>query len=470
MPAAATVAVVHPLLRVFQAAPGLALNHASSAAGHAALRVCLLSFVLGTVIAWGEALMPVPRPSALRRRVLGSITVLLAVGATIAGGLAVSHGHPFRFISRQWHGFSHQAGAHSGSSHFTDVGSGRYDFWRVALDAFLAHPVGGLGQDNFDNYYVQRRRTDEEPSYTHSLELRLLAHTGLVGAALFAVFLVAGIAAALRGRRRNRLAAAMAATALLPLVVWVIYGSVDWFWEFPALSGPALGFLGMAASLAARSPAVEGAPESDATVRADGALQSGVALPPEVALPSEVALQSGVALPPEVALQSEVAHKGGPSRPWFGRGAGALGVLALLGAVVVLGFPYLSVREESIGSNLGAGDPAGALHHLSISADLNPLSADPGRLAGTIALTDGRYAAARQRFGQSISRDPGGWYAWFGAGLAASALGDRAQARRDFQTAASINPMEPTIRRALSDLYGRHPLAPGEALRLLGSV
>ena len=65
------------------------------------------------------------------------------------------------------------------------------------LDAFLAHPIGGLGQDNFADYYVSRRRTDEEPAWTHSLELRLLAHTGLVGFLLFAAFLVAAIAAAM---------------------------------------------------------------------------------------------------------------------------------------------------------------------------------------------------------------------------------------------------------------------------------
>lgn len=433
VPAAATVAVVHPLLHVFQAAPGVALNHASSEAGHAALRVCLLSFVVGTLVAWGEALMPARRLSALRRRVAGSIAVLLAVSATIAGGLAVSHGHPFNFISRQWHGFSHQAGAHSGSSHFTDVGSGRYDFWRVALDAFLAHPVGGLGQDNFDNYYVRRRRTDEEPAYTHSLELRLLTHTGLVGTALFAVFLVAGIAATLRARRRNRLAAALTATALLPLIVWVIYGSVDWFWEFPALSGPALGFMGVAASLGGRSPMVD-APDSEAAPKPEPALESG-----------------------RFVL-------------WLGRVAAPLGVLALLAGVVVLGFPYLSVREESIGSDLQQSNPTRALHDLSLSADLNPLSADPGRLAGTIALTDQRYVTARERFDQAMSRDPGGWYAWFGAGLAASELGNRAQARRDFRTAASMNPREPTIARALADVETKHPLAPAEALRLLSSV
>jgi Flp pilus assembly protein TadD len=142
-------------------------------------------------------------------------------------------------------------------------------------------------------------------------------------------------------------------------------------------------------------------------------------------------------------------------------------VLAFLAAVTVLGFPYLSVRETSIGSDLGQSDPTKALHALSLAADLDPLSANPGRLAGDIALTSRSYGAARERFEQVISRDPGGWYAWVGAGLAASALGDRAQARRDFQVAASINPRNAVIARALADLDVRRPLTPATALQLL---
>ncbi|MBV8999605.1 MAG: tetratricopeptide repeat protein, partial [Solirubrobacterales bacterium] len=126
--------------------------------------------------------------------------------------------------------------------------------------------------------------------------------------------------------------------------------------------------------------------------------------------------------------------------------------------------------ETSIASDLRQSDPAQALHALRVAADLNPLSADPARLAGTIALTDQGYAIARQRFAQAISRDPGGWYAWFGAGLAASALGDRAQARRDFRAAAAINPREPVIALALADLNAKHPLAADRALGLLSSV
>ena len=445
LPAAATLAVVHRLLHVYDASTPAGLNQASSQAGHAALRLCLIAFIAGTLIAWAESLLPFSRLSSLRRRVLGSVAVLLAAGAALAGGLAVSHGHPISFISRQWHGFSHQATVHSGS-HFTDVGSGRYDFWRVALDAFVAHPVGGLGQDNFDNYYVTRRQTGEEPSWTHSLELRLLAHTGLVGTVLFAVFLIAGLAAALRTRRRGQLAAA-AAVALLPLIVWLIYGSVDWFWEFPALSGPALGFLGLAVSLGAGPPVAVGSSE-----------------------PAAATAQPAAATAEPAAAMAEPADTPPADPRGLRIAAGALGALALLAAAIVLGFPYLSVRETSIASDLRQSDPAQALHALRVAADLNPLSADPARLAGTIALTDQGYAIARQRFAQAISRDPGGWYAWFGAGLAASALGDRAQARRDFRAAAAINPREPVIALALADLNAKHPLAADRALGLLSSV
>ena len=121
------------------------------------------------------------RCHAAPARAIGVALAVAAVAAGVVVGLIVSNGHPGRYISQQWHGFAHQETSAT-SSHFTDVGSGRYDFWRVSLDAFKAHPVDGIGMDNFADYYIPRGRSGENPSWPHSLEMRLLAMTGIVGA------------------------------------------------------------------------------------------------------------------------------------------------------------------------------------------------------------------------------------------------------------------------------------------------
>jgi tetratricopeptide (TPR) repeat protein len=478
LPAAGAVVPIHRLLAVYQNSSGAGLNHAASRAGHAALLICLVEFFVATVLAWGDALVPPLAPSAARRRVLGTAAIAGAVAAAVVGGLAVSHGHPVRFVKREWNGFSHVQTGPS-QSHFTDVGTQRYDFWRVALDAFVAHPIGGLGQDNFDDYYVPRRRTYSEPSYTHSIELRLLTHTGLVGFVLFVTFTVAAIVAVMPARRRRGLEAFVAATALLPLIVWLIHGSIDWFWEIPALSAPALGFLGVAAALGssvcAGEAAALGSPAGSGEAGAQGspagsgeaaALGSSAGSGEAAALGSSAAAGNG-----DAPAATDATHTPRPTpRPaWVRALVAGAGVVALLAALYALVPAYLSVREVSIASDLRQSDPAKALHVLQTAADLNPLNADPGRIAGTIALQTGQYAVARERFQQSISREPGGWYAWLGAGLAASALGDRAAARHDLEMAESIDSKDAVISVALDRVDSDHPLSPADALQMLAT-
>jgi hypothetical protein len=419
-PIVATLAHLHQLIRIFQSnsASDSAITHVATRAAHTSLLICAGTLVVGTLLAWGEMLTRGPSVSHTARRRVGAVVTTLAVALAGAGMVAATHGHPISFIKRQWHGFSHQATAVGVGSHFGAVGSGRYDFWRVTLDAVAAHPLGGLGQDNFADYYVIRRRTGEEPRWTHSLEMRLLAHTGIVGFALFAIFIGGALAGALRARRTGApLARAVAGIAVLPLAVWLIHGSVDWFWEMPALSAPALGFLGMAIALA----------PSTADADANRPRRTPRAL------------------------------------VWA---AGAMGLVA---CTVVLAFPYLSVREVSQATDIGASNPAAALRDLTTAADLNPWNPDPGRVGGTIALQTGQYAEAERRFRQTIAREPGGWFAWLGAGLAASALGQSTSADIDFKTAASINARRPTIRAALAQVLGRHPLSAGSALKMLSS-
>jgi hypothetical protein len=415
IPVVATLIPIRLLLRIYDAAQGTGLNHAASRGGQESLLLLLAAFVIGTLTAWGDRLVRGTGMSHRARRLVGSLAVAVTIAGGLGGALAVSHGRPFHFISTQWKGFSDPTETNTGS-HFTDVGSGRYDFWRVSIDAFLSHPIGGLGQDNFADYYLPRRHTDQEPEWTHSLEMRLLAHTGLVGFLLFAGFIVFALVAAVRTRRRGPpLSRAVAGVALLPLVVWLIHGSVDWFWEFPALSGPALGFLGMAAALnRAESPQ------------------------PARWVPR---------LPRPVEL--------------------GLGVAALLVVVVVLALPYLSVREVSLASDVSNTNPQAALRDLSRAHDLNPLNSNPGKVAGAVALRNGEYRIAAQRFRQSLSEEPQGWFSWLGAGLAASALGDKTTAHRDFKTAYSIDSKQYVVQQALARVYTTHPLTSAQAFSLI---
>lgn len=424
LPAAGLLVVLTPLLDVYRvsdtATPSpAAVTRAAEHAGRTGLVSCAVVLVLGTVAAWLWSRTSSSGPPVTVRRIIGTALTVLILALGAVAGSAATHGHPVRFLNRQWHGFTHPTFASNPSaSHFAAVGTERYDAWRVAFKAFLAHPIGGLGQDNFADYYILHRRTTVDLLWTHSLGLRMLAHTGLVGTLAFAVFLVGALVAAIRTRRANNpLGRAVAGTALLPLIVWLIHGSLDWFWEIPALSGPALGFLALAGSATA-----EARVESSALAR--GSVARRVAL-------------------------------------------AVLGGITLVAAVVVLAFPYLSVREVSIGNDLSVSNPSAALAAFHRAAKLNPLNADPGRLGGATALRAGDYQEAETRFRQAIAREPGGWFPWLGAGLAASALGQRAVAKHDFKVAASINSQQPAVTTALARVDSSQPLTPQAALDML---
>lgn len=145
----------------------------------------------------------------------------------------------------------------------------------------------------------------------------------------------------------------------------------------------------------------------------------------------------------------------------------ATAALAYVAAAAALGLTYLSVREVSIASNVRTTDPQRALDDLRLASRLDPLWAQPGRVAGTIALQTGRLGVAVRRFGQAAEREPGGWYAWFGKGLAEAALDELPAARRDLSRALAIETRQPVIRMALNGAETGHPLNPVRALYLI---
>ncbi|MEA2367408.1 MAG: hypothetical protein QOH38_126, partial [Thermoleophilaceae bacterium] len=180
---------------------------------------------------------------AARRAGVAMLATAVAALALGAGVYVAERGDPFTDVAHAWGEFKTQGNPRGGpgaASRLGRLGSNRYDFWRVALDRFAGAPVQGIGADNFRSAYVRDAHSTEEPRYPHSLELRTLSQTGLVGALLLSVALGAALLAAARAvRRRAGPGAAAAAGALGAIVYWLVHGSVDWLWELPAVGGAA---------------------------------------------------------------------------------------------------------------------------------------------------------------------------------------------------------------------------------------
>ena len=194
------------------------------------------------------------------QRGVGAIAIATLV-AVLAGGL-VAAGNPVSRVRHGWDTFKagYVANNSSASRLTSGLGSNRYDFYRVGLNEFVAHPLLGIGADNFQQQYLAHGRSEETPHYPHSVELRTLVETGLVGAVLALVGLGAALTAggrALRyrgGRLADPLARDVAAAALAGFAYWVVHGSFDWFWEFAGLGAPAFALLGLACALEPARP------------------------------------------------------------------------------------------------------------------------------------------------------------------------------------------------------------------------
>ena len=419
LPLAATAAATPALLHVYSAAnvrgvlladPALttALHHYGQRATVAMLladaaMVAVFFASAAALRLLGSRSQPLTVPATIRR----AIAIALAIAA-VGAVLVATHGDPIGRVTSAANTFATGGTQKEGSSHFASSGGHRYDFWRVALDEVAWHPILGLGQDNFAEPYLLHRRSTEEPRWVHSLELRLLSHTGIPGAALFIAFLVAAVVAARRAWAGDPVRREVMAVALIPAVVWVIYGSVDWFWEFPALSGPALAFLGMAAS-------------------ADGAAQ-------------RIRRSRGSQL--------------------------AIGALAVA-AIVAVAWPYAGARYVAVALGEWRTNTPAAYRALNRAAELEPWSAEPELVAGAIALANTQPEVARLRFADAHARDSGGWLAPFALGLVATAEHHLAVAGSDFRAALARDPREPLIADALRRLATPSPLQLGGVRRAL---
>lgn len=341
-------------------------------------------------------------PSAsqqLERTLAAAVIVVLVVAAL--GGLVVA-GNPADRVQAAWSSFKggYADNAKNSNRLVAGLGSNRYDFYRVGLRSFREHPVEGIGVDGFYQQYLRSGRSDETPRYPHSLEVRTLAQTGLVGAVLLLGSFTAVAIAALRAMRAGGpLRTAIAGGAAIGALYWVVHGSLDWFWEWTGLGAPVFALAGLACSLVPR--------------------------------------------------RTQKASDGAPSV------TGRIGIVVLAIAAAV---PLLSValadRERTRASEVFATRPGEAYARLDLAAAVDPFSSTPDTLAGSIAVRLGDLPRADAAFARALKRVPHDQYAVLERGAVASARGDRARALRLLAQAAALAPRDALTRQALEVVRG----------------
>jgi tetratricopeptide (TPR) repeat protein len=224
---------------------------------------------------------------------------------------------------------------------------------------------------------------------------------GFLGAALVAVWLAR--------RRASLLGSAVASVAVVTFAYWALHGSIDWFWEFPGLAGPAFAWLGLAGGLERPAP-----------------------------VPVE--------------------------RPtgWTRRRmtAAALYTLTVVLALVSLTLPWLAAREVERAADAWRTSPENAYTILDRARMLNPLSARPDLLAGAIAMREDDFGRAEEAFERALDRHGSNWYAELELAVVAAQEGHRDEALRRLDRAEELNPLEETVDIVRDGVLSGEPVDP----------
>jgi hypothetical protein len=141
------------------------------------------------------------------------------------------------------------------------VSSNRYLYWHVGFRGFRRHPLDGLGSGGFRVLWLRERTIPEGVLEVHSLPLEMAAELGLVGLLALGL-LVGGVGASARTALVRHGAAAAGPAAAL--VTWFLHASIDWDWQLPAVSLPAIALAGTLVALAESGPELARAPDARA--------------------------------------------------------------------------------------------------------------------------------------------------------------------------------------------------------------
>jgi hypothetical protein len=257
-------------------------------------------------------------------------------------------------------------------------GNGRSEYWRVVGVMILEEPLLGGGAGSFEAHWFRERSVAFHARDAHNLYLETLAELGPVGLALLLGTLALPLLALPSARRFAYAPAAVGAFA-----AYLVHAGVDWDWEVPAVTVPAIF---CAAVLLARSR------------------------------PDEP--------------------------PWLTgrRRALTLALLAPLAVVALVGHVGNRAASASIAAT-EAGDPARGLAEAKRAITWAPWSEEAWQLKGEAELELGDQNAARRSLERGLRRNPDSWSAWFDLAVAS-----RGRERgRALDRATALNPLSPEV-------------------------
>jgi predicted Zn-dependent protease len=196
---------------------------------------------------------------------------------------------------------------------------------------------------------------------------------------------------------------------------WLAHSSVDWLWEFPALSGAAL--LGLGVAMAAASG---------------------------------------------LAAEAAPADRSAPAaRPLLARWPALVGAIACVAAIGVSVVPaWLSAKELRRATEIASTDPAAAIRDLDHAASLNPFSPLPEKAAGIIEVRRGDSQAARRHFLEAFDRDPHDSGLFLFLGAIASEAGHQRKAISLAAEALRLAPTDDSAVNFLRRLRDRERITP----------
>jgi hypothetical protein len=334
----------------------------------------------------------------VRRRVVRGLqaAVLVALLVAVAALLASPRG-PAGTITHAIHSFTRPQGLGVSNPDrlFSAESSNRWVWWKEALGAFTARPVGGWGAGSFPVVHLLYRHNMLTVAHVHSAPLEWLAETGVIGAAValaaWALLLRSGWTV-VRGQLapgRRILAASLLAGGL----AYSLHALYDRDWDIPGVTLPALVLLGVLAGAAARAP------------------------------------------------RPQVLHEPGP---WLRLLAVAGVALAMSVAAASVVLPNLAASRASAALVAAARGTRAALERAqndAVSATrLDPLTDAGLEASASVALQVDRPRLARQYLLEALNRMPDDTSAWLKLAYVDMELGRRTEALLAAQRMAELDP------------------------------